>query len=105
MREELGLALPLTAAATIDYAADVSDGLREVERVTLFRADVDRATLLIAPDPAEVSATRWADVVALKQDAVAHPERYAPWLRIYLLRWDELGFAEITAAFTPSARS
>lgn len=92
MREEMGVSLPLTPTAVIEYAADVSDDMREYERVHVFRADADRRTLVAAPAPEEVSETRWAAVADLRRDARATPQAYAPWFRIYLERWDELGF-------------
>jgi isopentenyl-diphosphate delta-isomerase len=92
LQEELGVALPLTPTAVLDYDADVSDDLREVERVHVFRADADSKMLRIAADPQEVSETRWADVAALRAEARANPDRFAAWFRIYLERWAELGF-------------
>lgn len=91
LREELGLSVPLTPADIVDYRAEVTDGLIEHERVHVFRAEVQRAALRLAPDPAEVAATRWADRRALQAEAHAAPERFAPWFRIYLDRWEELG--------------
>ncbi len=92
LREELGLSLTLTPTTIIEYAADVSDDMREYERVHVYRADVDHDDLVIAPAPLEVSETRWASVDTLRANALRTPERYAPWFRIYLARWDELGF-------------
>ena len=39
----------------------------------------------------EVDATRWASPDTLREEAMIWPERFAPWFRIYLARWDELG--------------
>jgi hypothetical protein len=30
----------------------------------------------------------------LKADAVANPQLYAPWFKIYLARWQELGLSD-----------
>jgi isopentenyl-diphosphate Delta-isomerase len=90
--EELGVALPLHQTAMIDYAADVTDDLRECERVHVYRAHADRHALVVTPNRQEVSETQWADIDGLRNDAHANPELYAPWFRIYLTRWDELGF-------------
>jgi isopentenyl-diphosphate Delta-isomerase len=93
LAEELGLqGLALDHTAVIDYAADVSDGLRECERVHVFRASADRDSLRFRPDPGEVSQTRWADWRDLRSEARATPAVFAPWFRIYLERWSELGF-------------
>lgn len=89
--EELGLALPLTAVRIVDYRAEVTGGLVENERVHLFKGEADSATLPISPDPAEVCETRWAPIETLRQEALANPASFAPWFRIYLARWDELG--------------
>jgi isopentenyl-diphosphate Delta-isomerase len=88
LEEELGIALSLRPCAVLDYDADVSDELREVERVHVFRADADRASLNIVPNVAEVAETRWVGVDKLRADA---SDDYAPWFRIYLQRWAELG--------------
>jgi isopentenyl-diphosphate Delta-isomerase len=90
LREELGIALPLKACSVFEYKARVTDGLWEHERVHIFRGEA-KPTLAIEPDAAEVLDTRWLDLGKLRHDALQDPERYAPWFRIYLARWDELG--------------
>lgn len=90
LREELGLDAEVRAAGALDYTADVGAGLREVERVQVYRADV-AADVALALNPDEVSATRWADPAALADEARATPDQFAPWFRIYLARWPELG--------------
>jgi isopentenyl-diphosphate delta-isomerase len=92
LREELGVSLVLTRHQTVDYEADVGNGLREHERVTLFSASADRRRLVPAPDPAEVEATRWISLNALRREAATYPERFTPWLRIYLDRFPDLEF-------------
>lgn len=91
LREELGLTLPLTAGGVLDYAADVTGGLREHERVHVFQAAADRDAARPDPDPEEVGALRWASPDRLRREAAADPNRFTPWFRIYLDRWDELG--------------
>lgn len=90
LREELGLDVPVIAAGRIQYRADVGAGLREHERVQVYRATA-RADVRLTPDPEEVSETRWSTPEALRREARAWPELFAPWFRIYLERWDELG--------------
>lgn len=90
LREELGLEADVRPCAIIDYAADVGSGLREVERVQVFRAELAAAACL-APDPEEVCSIRWAEPKVLMAEAQTDPRRFAPWFRIYLERWDELG--------------
>jgi isopentenyl-diphosphate Delta-isomerase len=88
--EELGVTLTLRACNIVEYKARVTDGLWEHERVHIFRGEA-AATVQIRPDPAEVLETRWVSIEELRQDVRVRPEVYAPWFRIYLERWDELG--------------
>jgi len=90
LREELGLSLQLSACNVIDYKAEVTNGLWEHERVHVFRGE-GAAGMSVAPDPAEVLETRWMSLDELQRDARLRPETYAPWFRIYLARWPELG--------------
>ena len=92
LREEMGIDLELTPGKVIDYEASVSNGLRENERVQLYQARVDRRALKIALNPEEVSHARWSPLSAIRHDVLKEPEAYAPWFRIYLSRWAELGF-------------
>lgn len=89
--EELGLTLDLVPAQVVEYCAEVSNNLIEHERVQVFRADVPNQNLAFDLAPEEVSDVRWVDVRDLKADALANPQLYAPWLKIYLARWSELG--------------
>jgi isopentenyl-diphosphate delta-isomerase len=88
--EELGITLPLRACNVVEYKARVTDGLWEHERVHIFRGEAP-ATMQIMPNAAEVLETRWASVAELRKAVRINPEIYAPWFRIYLERWDELG--------------
>jgi isopentenyl-diphosphate delta-isomerase len=92
LREELGISLSLHRHQTVDYAADVGEGLREHERVTLFSASADHTRLVPSPDPAEVAATRWISVADLRREVTSQPQRFTPWLRIYLQRFPDLSF-------------
>ena len=89
--EELGLQLDLTPAQVVEYYAEVSNNLIEHERVQVYRADVAHQNLEFDLAPEEVSEVRWVGVRELKADAVANPQLYAPWFKIYLTRWRELG--------------
>jgi isopentenyl-diphosphate delta-isomerase len=90
--EELGFSLPLVRQQTVDYAADVGNGLREHERVTLFSATADRHALIVAPDPDEVEETRWITHDDMVREVEASPHTFTPWLRIYLDRFPGLTF-------------
>ena len=91
MVEELGCTLPLEKRGETTYRADVGGGLWEHERVTLFRGEIARDALALAPNPEEVSETRWATLPELQAEIAASPEDFAPWFRIYVSRWEELG--------------
>ena len=91
--EELGIDLALTEIALTTYRADVGAGLIEHERVRLFRAEADKAALAFTLHPDEVSAVRWVTRAALADEVAEAPQRFAPWLRIYLERWDQLGLS------------
>lgn len=86
LREELGIeGLDLRPLCETEYRAAVGNGMTEHEVVAMFTARAP-ATLALSPDPAEVAATAWADLPALAAAARAQPDRFTPWLRIYLAR-------------------
>lgn len=95
--EELGLrGLALEHRGTVEYRAAVGGGMIEHEVVEVFVAEADsRATL--APDPAELMATRWVALADLTREIAARPERFTPWLRIYLDLHAERIFGAIVA--------
>ncbi|PHP28396.1 isopentenyl-diphosphate Delta-isomerase [Limimaricola cinnabarinus] len=82
--EELGLrGLPLRPLGQIEYRAPVGTELIEHELVEVFVAELAEEPRP-APDPAEVQRTAWMTFEALRADVAARPERYTPWLAIYL---------------------
>lgn len=84
LTEELGITgLDLTHRAQIEYRADVGGGMVEHEVVDVFLADV-ASEMPLAPNPAEVMDTRWIALPDLEAEIAAAPERFTPWLRIYL---------------------
>lgn len=84
LREELGITgLTPAFAGQVEYRAEVGNGLVEHELVDVFLAEAT-AGLEVAPDPDEVMATRWVDLVHLSAEVLRAPEGYTPWLRIYL---------------------
>lgn len=92
LQEELGFSLELQRRGTIEYCAEVGEGLKEHERVAVFQGHAGRDDLHMAPDPNEVSDTCWLALPELRRRVSDHPEEFAPWLRIYASRWGELGF-------------
>ncbi len=91
LREEIGVATPLRGTAVLEYRADVGGGLIEHERVSVFRGEVDRASFAPRLDPREVSELGWRTIDALRAEIADQPERFTPWLKIYVARWPELG--------------
>lgn len=86
LREELGIGgLALGHRGRVEYRAAVGGGLVEHEEVDIFLAEAGPG-LCPAPDPAEVMALRWATLPALAAGIAAAPDRFTPWLRIYLAR-------------------
>ncbi|MGL4281350.1 MAG: isopentenyl-diphosphate Delta-isomerase [Albidovulum sp.] len=84
LAEELGIrGVTPRAAGQVEYRAEVGRGMIEHEVVDIFIAEVS-PDLALAPDPAEVMEVRWMPLPALLRDIAANPERYTPWLRIYL---------------------
>ena len=86
LRQELGIeGLDPVGKGRVEYRADVGGGLTEHEIVDIFVARTD-APLTLRPDPAEVMETRWAPLGTLAAEIEADPDRFTPWLRIYIAR-------------------
>ncbi len=67
----------------IEYRAEVGGGMIEHEVVDLFLVQTDkRPRITLNPD--EVDGVRWIGLAELEREAAEHPERFTPWLRIYL---------------------
>lgn len=90
--EELGIGgLTPSFRGQVEYRADVGNGLIEHELVDVFVANTSKS-LPINPAPSEVMATKWIDYDTLVTDTIDNPERYTPWLRIYLSEHQNLIF-------------
>jgi len=84
LREELGIVALTPAFRTrLEYRADVGGGLIEHELVDVFCATAPDS-LTLSPNPDEVSDIRWAALDRLADETRASPERFTPWLRIYM---------------------
>ena len=82
--EELGItSLRLEFRKQLEYRADVGGGLIEHELVDVFCADAPEG-LRVSPNPAEVMDVRWITFAALCSEVEQSPEKFTPWLRIYL---------------------
>jgi isopentenyl-diphosphate delta-isomerase len=84
LREELGITGVYPAKRdTVEYRADVGGGLIEHEVVDVFLATAPKS-LRVAPDPSEVMQVEWINLYDLAAEAARRPQRFTPWLRIYL---------------------
>jgi isopentenyl-diphosphate Delta-isomerase len=84
LREELGITGLFPAFADrVEYRADVGQGLTEHELVDIFVAERNEA-MTLDPNPDEVAEVAWVDLYDLSADVLRNPERFTPWLRIYL---------------------
>ncbi|MAT87990.1 MAG: isopentenyl-diphosphate delta-isomerase [Aestuariivita sp.] len=84
MDEELGLKNTLPVYRdTIEYRADVGGGLIEHEIVELFVIQVEQKPILDL-NPEEVMDVRWVDYHALQTEVSRSPEKFTPWVRIYI---------------------
>lgn len=84
LREELGLTgLYPAFRERVEYRADVGGGLTEHEVVDIFLAPV-HARPAVEPNPAEVMAVEWVNFHDLCARISRWPDRFTPWLRIYL---------------------
>ena len=84
LHEELGIAgLALHRVGGIEYRAEVGDDRVGHEGDGCFAAQAP-ANLTLRLDPTEVMDTRWITLDALEVEVEATPQRFTPWLRIYL---------------------
>lgn len=82
--EELGITgVPLTYRDTVEYRADVGGGLIEHEVVDIFVGEMPTGVEPVL-NPEEVMEVAWRPLARLADDVAAAPERFTPWLKIYL---------------------
>lgn len=98
LKEELGITgLYPAHRDRIEYRADVGGGLIEHEVVDIFITEAS-PDLVVVPNPDEVADIKWIDLFDLKAEAQRRPERFTPWLRIYLQKHSD----RIFGALAPS---
>ncbi|MDF0600797.1 isopentenyl-diphosphate Delta-isomerase [Psychromarinibacter sp. C21-152] len=84
LSEELGIGgLTPVHRGELRYRADVGDGMVEDEVVQVFTCAAG-AGLRVEPNPAEVQAVRWVGLDDLRREIAERPERFTPWMRIYM---------------------
>lgn len=93
--EELGITgLRPVVRDTVEYRADVGNGLTEHEVVDIFVAKAP-AEMTVTPNPAEVLAVKWVELNGLEADIARDPGLYTPWLRIYMAEHHAAIFAGV----------
>jgi len=96
--EELGIkGLHPVHRDRVEYRAEVGGGMIEHEVVDLFVA-MAPDTMRMQANPDEVMDTRWVDLFELKAEVARHPDRFTPWLRIYLAEHSERIFGALVQA-------
>ena len=94
LQDELGITgLTPEFRGQLEYRADVGGGLVEHEVVDVFVAQATEG-LQVALNPDEVMDTRWMSVASLNEEIADHPERFTPWIKIYLKDHAGLIFTE-----------
>jgi isopentenyl-diphosphate delta-isomerase len=94
--EELGFTCSLTPMTTVCYTLKLEKDLWELEYTHVFRGLYENA---IAPNPEEVMELKWISPEALREDVLAHPESYARWFRLYVLKHFEVIFSNRRTLF------
>ena len=98
LKEELGISgLYPAHRDRVEYRAEVGNGLIEHEVVDIFVANATSA-LSVTPNPEEVMAVRWVDLFDLKAEVERYPNRFTPWLKIYLESYSETIFGALVRA-------
>jgi isopentenyl-diphosphate delta-isomerase len=98
LEEELGISgLRLVHRDQIEYRADVGNDLIEHELVEIYTTEAIAFTTL-NPNPAEVMDTAWVELEELARQTRQEPEKFTPWLRIYLAEHMDSIFAAQSAS-------
>jgi isopentenyl-diphosphate delta-isomerase len=87
--EELGFSCPLTFLTTVCYTLKLEKNLWELEYTHVFKGLYKD---LITPNPEEVSEIKWISPNHLKAHVLSHPDLYARWFRLYILKHFEAIF-------------
>ncbi len=84
INEELGITgVKPVHKGQVEYRAEVGDDMIEHEVVDIYLAEADEG-LSVTCNPEEVNAVKWIDLDTLTKEAEQHPERFTPWIKIYL---------------------
>lgn len=84
LREELGITgLYPAHRDRVEYRADVGGGMVEHEVVDIFLANAP-GSLEVRANPDEVMQVEWINLYDLAAEVARHPQRFTPWLQIYM---------------------
>ena len=90
LEEELSITgIDLEFKRTIEYKADVGQGLIEHEVVDIFVGRVDLDIPVIA-NADEVMAFEWLTLEDLKAQIQNTPEKFTPWIKIYMDKYSDV---------------
>lgn len=86
LKEEMGITgVSLNFSTSIEYKANVGNNLIENEVVDIFFGFIEKiSTFRFTPHPEEVMDTKWISIEKLKKAIESSPEKFTPWLRIYI---------------------
>jgi len=87
--EELNFTCLLTPITNVCYTLKLEKNLWELEYTHVFKGVYERK---IQPNPEEVSELKWISPEALYENVLAHPETYARWFRLYILKYFDIIF-------------
>jgi len=94
LNEELGITgLVLEYKDTVEYRANVGNRMIEHEVVDIFLGQAPR-TMSVAANPHEVDDIDWMSLDDLTEQVVKQPDRFTPWLRIYLSDYQKRIFGD-----------
>ena len=95
LREELGITgLYPALRDTVEYRADVGNGLIEHEVVDIYLAHATKQ-LPVQINPAEVMQVEWIGLYDLAAEVARRPTRFTPWLRIYMQEHQDRSFGTL----------
>lgn len=98
LKDELGITGLFPARRdTIEYRAEVGGGLTEHEVVELFVVEAGD-DLRVTPNPAEVMEVRWVGLYDLAAEISRHPNRFTPWMQIYMQEHRDRIFGSLSAS-------
>ena len=98
LKEELGITgLYPAYRDRVEYRADVGGGLIEHEVVDIYLAMGDRK-MSIKPNPDAVMQAEWVGFYDLTAEIQRRPNRFTPWLQIYLREHKDRIFGTLLTA-------